>query len=68
MAAWGEGVRSDPHPVISKTNGRIKHRMAAFETTQRDLPRAYLKLYEWGQLSGQGQVKGQILTFLYDEA
>ena len=39
-----EGLGSDPPPAISRTNGRIEPREALFESSPRDLPRAYLRL------------------------
>ena len=64
----GGGGRIRTPPVISKTVRRSEKDEAAFERTRRFVPKKYLKFYDRVQLSGQGQVKGQILTFLRDEA
>ena len=61
------GVGSDPH-AISRTNDLIEPREAAFESSLRDLSKAYLRFLDSSQLLGQGQVNCQVLTFLYDEA
>ena len=38
------GIGSDlPPPAISRANGRIEPREAAFESSLRDLPKAYLR-------------------------
>ena len=66
----GDGrIRPLHPPCYLETNGRIEPREAACESFFPS--RTYdfkIELKFPIKLSGQGQVKGQILTFLYDEA
>ena len=57
------GGRIRPPRAISKTDGRRETDKAAFERSRRDASKPFSKIYNWGHVSGQGQVKGKNRVF-----